>query len=230
MAEHLVGIIKESQENCDVDPVDKSSTSDGKSVQSSAARRAARIMDALANVLVSKSQSEVVAVAAQNDEQNKRVILTIATNSTVEEHTKCHAKVLWKDLREISENSLRPYVKVTEFKRHVYGFSFPKLLRRLTEQQQKQSFDSLHAVIKRLPEFSNKTDKIEALQRSLQSVAERFANVLELLDNSGGKLPEGSEFHCFCFVMDSIYYSVVHEIFKDKHQVDCLNWADSCLG
>lgn len=57
------------------------------------------VLDAIANLLVSKKQHEVIAVSFQP--RNKRATLKIAGNDTVPDYTLSHAKEIHRQLKNI---------------------------------------------------------------------------------------------------------------------------------
>lgn len=57
------------------------------------------MLDAVANLLVSKAEHEVIAVAFQP--RNKRAALTIAGNDSISDHTLKHAKEIHRQLKDI---------------------------------------------------------------------------------------------------------------------------------
>lgn len=71
---------------------------------------AARLVDALAEILVSQPSGEVVAVGIQREA--RKVIVTVATNQdTIPAHMHDHLTILWNLLKKIADGYHRDRVK-----------------------------------------------------------------------------------------------------------------------
>jgi hypothetical protein len=65
-----------------------------------ACKRATRILDAFAHVLVAQPSKEVIAVGLQMSQED--VIITIASDETVKQSTNDQAYKIWRQLQTIS--------------------------------------------------------------------------------------------------------------------------------
>lgn len=117
------------------------------------------VLDAIANISVSRPRGEVIAAALQQDNENQRIIITLASDDTVAPSTQQHIRAVWGALVNIAEayrtqrlQSNGPLAvselkrppeipsaelphgleeSILEFKRRIYAFTWKKLNQRL---------------------------------------------------------------------------------------------------
>lgn len=103
----MAGLLAEAQNTGAEPPSDEFPRDDERSISEKMEPISARlvtILDAIANVLVSKKKGEVIAAAIQNNHAKDEIILTICSNGVeVPGETKDHAGKLWRQLQEIGE-------------------------------------------------------------------------------------------------------------------------------
>jgi ribosomal protein L29 len=72
-------------------------------IEDSLCTRVVPVLDAIATVLVSKQQSEVIAVGLQDDSKTQQILLSLASNTVMEEVTLQHCREIWNRLKSIAE-------------------------------------------------------------------------------------------------------------------------------
>lgn len=235
MAEHLIGLIRDLQSKCEThdsafDPINKKH-------KKPSSYRVNRVLDALADVLVSE-ESEVFAVAARMAPD--KLTLTITSNANVKERTIKHIQRIWEYLNALGDEYARmqrqqkcsltrdgdddddedaPPPKLQEmfeaqrliakdFKLYMYEHSLQKLLQRLHGgSPERTGFESLKLV---------KDNKLlsKKSQQSLEKIVEALNSVFELLAASSNELPKGEDFGDFSLDIDLID-ALVREMFDD---------------
>ncbi|KAA8909686.1 hypothetical protein FN846DRAFT_810347 [Sphaerosporella brunnea] len=150
-------------------------------------KRAARLLDALAAILVSRAQHEVIAIGAQVQHSNDlsdhsgKLQLVLAANAALPQTIQAYLEEVWKCMQLLAEH--RQQLRLPEAKDQqrarmaelIYRHNFPKFLRRVRKREA--------AALRFLEAMQNHITKEDALQYdSTAAVLSMLIHYSELID------------------------------------------------